>query len=152
MDNNIRAWKNCDIFKINWTVLQNRWNLLLQLEWSALQWTLSGRYFTSGHCYCNLNGVCYSEHYQEDISQVGTVIVTWMECVTVNIFRKKLHSRWTMLLYLEWSWFKVTLFEIFDHEDWTNMTNGPSSYYIRVRQCHGDYTVEWIFSTAPRFL
>ena len=83
----------------------------MQVEWSVLQWILSGRYFTVGaHCCCSLNEVRYSKHYQEDASeQVDSDIAAWMECVTVNIIWKILHSRWTLLLQLEWSVLQWTL-------------------------------------------
>jgi len=95
----------CVTVNITWRILHNRWTVLLQLEWSVLQWTLSGRYFTTGEqCYCSLNGVCYSENYLEDTSQqVDSGIAAWMESVTVNIIRKILQNSWTVLLQLEWS-------------------------------------------------
>ena len=38
------------------------WTVVLQLEWSALQFIFPGKYFTaSGHWYCSLNVVCYSK-------------------------------------------------------------------------------------------
>jgi hypothetical protein len=38
--------------------------------------------------------MCYSEHYVDDTSQqVNSNIVAGMECVTVKIMWKKLHSR-----------------------------------------------------------
>ena len=78
----------------------------------VLQWTLIGRYFTaSGQWYCSLNGVCYSEHYVEGTSQqVDSGIAAWMECVTVNINWKVLHSRWTVVSQLEWSVLQWNLF------------------------------------------
>ena len=95
----------CVTVNIIWKILHNRWTVVLQLEWSVLQWTLCGRYFTTGEqWYCSLNGVCYSEHYMEDnLQQVDSGIAAWMECVTVNIIWKILHNRWTVLLQLEWS-------------------------------------------------
>ena len=71
-----------------------------------------GREFTAGgHWYCSLNEVRYSEHYMEGTSQqVGTGIVAWMKCVTVNIIWKVLHSRWTLVLQLEWSALQWTLY------------------------------------------
>ena len=75
------------------------------MRMAKVQGTFFGRYFTaSGQWYCSLNGVCYSEHYVEDTSQqVDSGIAAWMECVTVNIIWKILHSRWTVVLQLEWS-------------------------------------------------
>ena len=50
-----------------------------------------------------LNGVCYSEHYVEGIAlNLDSAIVGRMECVTVNIMWKVLHSRWTVVLWYEW--------------------------------------------------
>jgi len=60
------------VLQLEWSVLQwtirgklhSMWTVLLQLECSVLQWTLFGRYFNAGgHWHCNLNGVCFSEHY-----------------------------------------------------------------------------------------
>jgi len=101
----------CVIVNIIWKILHNRWKVVLQLEWSVLQWTLSGRYFTAGgQWYCNLNGVCYSEQYLEDTSQqVNSGIAAWMACVTVNIIWKILNNRWTVVLQLEWSVLQWTL-------------------------------------------
>jgi len=48
--------------------------------------------------------VRYSEHYVEvTVQQVDSGIAVWMECVTVNIMWKVLHSRWTVLLQFGWS-------------------------------------------------
>jgi len=60
------------------------------------------RYVTAcEQLYCSLNGVCYSEHYMEDTSQqVDNYIAAWMECVTMNIIWKIIHSMWTVLLQL----------------------------------------------------
>ena len=50
-----------------------------------------------------MNGVRYSEHYVEGTAQqVDSGIAGWMECDTVNIMRKLLHSRWTVVLQVEW--------------------------------------------------
>ena len=79
----------CATVNIIWKIIHSRWTVVLQLEWSVLQWTLYGRYFTAGgQWYCSLNGVCYSEHYMEDTSQhVDNYIAAWMEGVTINIIR-----------------------------------------------------------------
>ena len=63
------------------------------------------RQFTAGgQWYCRLDGVCYSEHYVEGTAQqVDSGIAGWMECVTVNIMWKVLHSRWTVVLQVGWS-------------------------------------------------
>ena len=54
--------------------------------------------------------MCYSEHYVEDTSQVvDSGISAWMECITVNIMWKILHSRWTVVLQLEWRVLQWTL-------------------------------------------
>jgi hypothetical protein len=43
-------------------------------------------------------------HYLEDTSQqVAIGIAALMKCVTVNIMWKILHSRWAVVLQLEWS-------------------------------------------------
>jgi len=98
--------------KVIWKILHSRCTVVLQLEWSVLQWTLYGRYCTAGgQWYCSLNGVCYSEHYMEDSAQqVDSGIAAWMECVTVNTIWKILHSRWTVVLQLEWSVLQWTIY------------------------------------------
>jgi len=100
VDSAFAAWMECVTVYIIWKILHNRWTVVLQLEWSVLQWTLSGSCFTNGgQCYCSLNGVCYSGHYLEDTSQqVDSAIAAWMECVTVYIIWKILHNRWTVVL------------------------------------------------------
>jgi len=105
VDSDIAAWMECVTVNIMLKVLHSRWTVVLQLEWSVLEWTLCGRYCTAGgQWYCRLNGVCYSEHYVEGTTQqVDSGIAGWMECVTVNIMWKVLHSRWTVVLQLEWS-------------------------------------------------
>ena len=120
---------------VHWKVLHSRWTVVLQLCWSALQWTLSGSYFTAGgQWYCSLNGVLYIEHYLEDTSQlvdsgvaawmecvtvnimwrdtsqqVDSGIAAWMECFTLNIIWKILRSWWTVVLQLCWSALQWTL-------------------------------------------
>ncbi len=98
------AWMKCVTVYLIWKVLHSSWTLVLELEWSALQWTLYGRYFkTGGHWYCSLNEVRYSDHYMEATSQqLDTVIADWLKCVTVNIIWKILHNSWTLVLQLEW--------------------------------------------------
>ena len=60
-----------------------------------------------GQKYCVLKGVCYSEHYVESTAQqVDSCIVDLMECVAVNIMLKVIHSRWTEVLWVEWSVFQ----------------------------------------------
>jgi len=99
------VWIECVTVNIIWKILHSRWTVVLQFERSALQWTLSGRYFTADvQWYCRLKKVCYSEHYVVDtLQQVYSGIAAWMECVTVNIIWKILHSRWTVVLQFEWS-------------------------------------------------
>ena len=127
----------CVTVNIMWKVLHSRWTVVLQLEWSVLQWTLSGRYFTAGgQWYCSLNGVCYSEHYVEDTSQqVDSVIAGWMECVTVNNIWKVLHSRWTVLLQVEWSVLQWTLFRRYFKAggQWYCSLNGERFSYHQVK-------------------
>jgi len=86
-------------------VPHSRWTVVLCVEYSVLQWTLCGRYCTTcRQWYCELNGVCYSQHFVEVISQqVDSRIAAWMECITVNIMWNLLHSRWTVLLWVECS-------------------------------------------------
>ena len=111
MYSGIAAWMECVTVNIIWKILHRKWTVVLQLEWSVLQWTLYGRYCTTGgQWYCKLNGVCYSEHYLKVVSQmVDSGIAAWMECVTVVITWKILHNRWTVLLQLEWSVLQCTL-------------------------------------------
>jgi len=112
VDSGIAGWMECVTVNFIWNVLHGRWTVVLQLEWSVLEWTLCGRYCTAGgQWYCRLNWVCYSEHYVEDTTQqVDSGIAAWMECVTVNILWKVLHSRWTVVLQVEWSVLQWTLF------------------------------------------
>jgi len=84
VDSGIAVWMECVTVNIMWKVLHSRWTVVLQVEWSALQQTLCGRYCTAvGQWYCSL-----------------------MECVTVNIMWKVLHSRWTVVLQLGWGVFQ----------------------------------------------
>jgi len=128
VDSGIAPWMECVTVNIIWKILHSTWTVVLQLEWSVLQWTLSGRYFTArGQLYCSLTGGCYSEHYMEDTSQqVGSGIAVWMECVVVNIIWKILHSRWTVVLQLEWSVLLWTLYERYftAGEQWYSGLNG----------------------------
>lgn len=53
----------CVTVNIICKILYSSWMLVWQLEWCALQWTLSVRYFTmGGPWYFTLNKVCYSQH------------------------------------------------------------------------------------------
>jgi len=92
-------------------LLHSRCTVVLRLHFSLLQRTLFGRYFTaSGQWYWDLNVVCYIEHYLEGTSlQVESGIAAWMKCVTVNIIWKVLHSRWTVVLRLEFSVLQWTI-------------------------------------------
>jgi len=105
VDSGIVAWMGCVTVNIMWKVLHSKWPVVLWLECSVLQWTLCGSYCTAcGQWCCGLNGVCYSEQYvQGTAQQVDSVIVAWMECVTFNIVWNLLRSRWTVVLWLEWS-------------------------------------------------
>ena len=135
VDSGIAASMKCVRVNIMWKIQHSRWSVVLQLQWSMLQWTLCGWYSTAGgRWYCSLNGVCYSEHYVEDTAQqedggicslnevcyseqyvedtaqeVDSVIAAWMECITVNIMWKILHSMWTVVLQLEWRVLEWTL-------------------------------------------
>ena len=90
VDSGIATWMKCVNVSIIWKILHSRWRVLLELEWSALQWILYGRYFTAGwHRYCSLNEVRYTENYVEDTSQqMDSSIAAWMKCVRVNMIRK----------------------------------------------------------------
>jgi len=120
-----------------WKILHSRWTVVLQIECSVLQWTLSGRYFTAGgQWYCRLNAVCYSEHYVEDTSQqVDSGIADWMKCVTVNIMRKILHSRWTVVLQLKSSVLLWTLSGRY-------FTAGGQWYWSLNAVCYCEYYLE----------
>jgi hypothetical protein len=139
VDNGIVAWMECVTVNSIWKILHIRWTVVLLLEWSVLQWTLSGIYFTTGgQWYCSLNGVCYSEHYLEDTSyQVDSGSAAWMECVTVNIFWKLLHSEWTVVLQVEWNLLQWTLSGRY-------FTAGGHKYF---EVCSGPLRVERIFKT-----
>jgi len=105
VDSGIVCWMDCVTLKCMWKLLHSRWTVVLWVAFSVLHWTVCGRYCTAvGQWYCELNGICYSEQYVEGTAQqVDSSIVDWMECVTVNIIWKVLHSRWTVLLWVEWS-------------------------------------------------
>jgi len=103
VDSRILCWIECVTVNSMWKVLHSRCTVVLWVEWSVLQWTVCGRYCTAGgQLYCGLNGVCYSEQYVVGISeQVDSFFVGWMECVTMNIMWKVLHSRGTVVLWFE---------------------------------------------------
>jgi len=83
----------------------------------------------------------------EDTSQqVDSGIAAWMECVTVNIMWKILHSRWTEVLQLEWSTLQWTFFEIVDYEDWRDTTNGYSYFLV----CTGRFSLEKFWNAKFR--
>jgi len=105
VDTGIAGWIKCITVNIIWKVLHSMWALVLQFEWSALQWTLYGRYFTvCGHGYCCLKEVHYIEHYMDVTSQyVDNGIAVWIKCITVKMTLKVIHSRWTLVLQFEWS-------------------------------------------------
>jgi len=111
VDSIIAGWMECVTMNIIWKVLHSSWTVLLQVEWNVLQWTLYGKYCTAGgQYYCGLNGMCYNEHYMESTAQqVDSSIAGWMECVTVNIMWKVLHSKWTVVLQIEWNVLQWTL-------------------------------------------
>jgi len=104
-DSFIAGRMECVTVNIMWKALYSKWTVVLQVEWSVLQWTLCGKHCTaSGQWYCRLNGVCYSEQYVECTAhQEDSDTWDWMECVTVNIMWNLLHSRSTVKLKFEWS-------------------------------------------------
>jgi len=104
VDSVIAGWMECVTVNFMWKVLHSNWTVLLQLECTVFQWTLSGRYFTVGRMYCcSLNGVYYSEFYVVvTAQQVDSCIAIWMDCVTLNVMRKLFHSTWTEVLQFEW--------------------------------------------------
>ena len=105
VESGIVAWMMCVTVNRMWKVLHSRWTVVLCVEWSVLQWTVCGSYWTAGGLlYCGLNGVCYNEHYVEGTAQqVDSSIISWMVCVTVNIMWMVLHSRWKVLFWVEWN-------------------------------------------------
>jgi len=137
VDSGIATWMKCVTVNIMWKILHSKWTVVLQLEWSVLQWRVSGRYFTAGgQWYCNLNELCYSENYVEDTSQqLDSGIATWMNCVTVNIMWKILHSRWTVVLQLEWSVLQWTVFERY-------FTAGGQWYCNLNEVCYSEHYLE----------
>ena len=137
VNSGIMGWKECVTVNIIWKILHSRWTVILQLEWSVLQWTLYGRLFTAGgQWYCSLNVVCYSEYYMEDTSQqVDSDIAAWMECVTVNIIWKIIHSRWTVILQLECSVLQWTLYGRY-------FTAGGQWYYGLNGMCYSEHYTE----------
>jgi len=105
VDSCIVGWMDCDTVNSMWNVLHSRWTVVLWVEWSVIQWTVCGSYCTAGgQCYCGLNVVCYSDLYVEGTAQqVDSGIVVWMYFVTVNSMWDVLHSKWTVLFWVEWS-------------------------------------------------
>ena len=101
----IVCWMECATENSMWKILHSRWTVVLWAECSVFQWTVCGRYLTAGgQWFCVLNGVFWSEQYVEGTAQqVDCVIVCRMECVTINIMWNVLHSRWTVILWFEWS-------------------------------------------------
>ena len=54
----------------------------------------------SGQCYGGFNVICYSEHYVEDTAQqVDSGIAAWVEYVIVNIMLKVLHRISTVFFF-----------------------------------------------------
>ena len=136
------------VLQLEWSVLQGtlcgRYSTAgimwyLQLEWSVLQWTICGRYFTAGGQWnCSLNVVCFSEQNVEDTSQqVDSVIVAWMECVSVNIMWNIIHSRWTVVFQLECSVLQWT-------KCGRHFTTGGQWYCSLNGVCYSDHYVEGI--------
>jgi hypothetical protein len=101
----------CVIVNIIWKIIHSKWTMVLQLERSALQWTLYGRYFKAdGHWYYSLNYVRYNEYYMEGTSQHEDIrIAAWMRCVAVKIIWKIIHSKWKLVLQHERSALEWTL-------------------------------------------
>jgi len=126
VDSGIAGWMECVTVNIMWKVLHSRWTVVLQFEWSVLQWALYGKYCTAGgQWYCGLNGVCYSEHYEEgSAQQLDSGIVAWMECATLNIIWKLLHSMWTVVLQVDWSELQWTL--------WGSYNSVGGQWYCRL--------------------
>ena len=127
--------------------MHSRWTVVLQLEWSVLQWTLCGRYFkASGQLYCSLNGVCYSEHYVEGISQqVDSGIAAWMEYVRENIMCELLYSRWTVVLQVEWNVLQWTICGKFS-------TAGGQCYCSMNGVCYSELYVEFTAQKVDSFI
>ena len=105
VDSGIVVWMQCVTVNSMWKVLHSSWTVVLWVECSVLQWTVCGRNCTvGGQWYCGLNGVCYSEQCVDGTAQqVDSGIVGWMVCVTVNSMWKVLHSKWTVVLWVECS-------------------------------------------------
>ena len=111
VDRAIVGSMECVSVNIMWKLLHGRWTVVFWLERSVLQWGISGRNCKAGgEQNCSLNWMCYSDHYVENTAQqMDNGIVAWMECVTVNIMSKLQHSKWTVVLWLEWSALQWTL-------------------------------------------
>ena len=126
-DRVIAPWMKCVRVTITWKVHYRKWKLVLQLEWSVLQWTFYGRYFTEcGQWYCSLNEVRCSEYYMAI-----------------------LHSRWTVVLQLEWSALLWTLYGRYfaDGGNWYSNLNDVrcSEHYIKDTSQHVDTAISaWI--------
>ena len=105
LDSFIAGWMECVTVNIIWKIMHSRRTVVLQFVWNVLQFILCVSYCTAcGQCYFRLNGLCYTEHYVESTAQqMDSGISGWMECVTVNIIWKLLHSRWTVVFQVGWS-------------------------------------------------
>jgi len=80
--------------------------------------------------------VCYSENYVEETAQlVDSAIAGGMECVTVIIMWKLLHSRWTVIFPVEWSVLQRTLCGRY-------CTSGGQSYCRLNGVCYSEHYVE----------
>ena len=73
------ALMNCYTVNIIWKMFHSSRTVELELQLTLIQWKLPGRDFTaSWQCFCSLNGLCFSEHYVEGISQhVDSFIAAW---------------------------------------------------------------------------
>ena len=135
-----------------WKVLHSRWTVVLCVEWTVLQWTLCGRNRTAcGQWYLDMNGLCHFEKYVElTAQQVGSFIVGWMGCFTVNSMWMLVHSRWTVILWVECSALQWTVCGRYCRAggQWYCGLNGVrySEHYVegtaqQVDSCAGEWNV-----------
>ena len=86
--------------------------------------------------YCSLNVLCYSEQYVEGTAQqADSSIVCRMECVTVNSMWKVLHSRMTVVLWVECSVLQRTVCGRY-------CTAGGKWYCVLNVVCYSEHYVE----------
>jgi hypothetical protein len=92
--------------------------------------------------------VHYSEYYMEYTSQqVDINITVWMNCISVNIIWKILHTWWTLLLQFQWSALRWILYGRYftASEHWYCSSNEVHYSYVIWKILHSKRTLELQF-------